>query len=111
MEKIDFELMYEAAGRATQLLKVLSNTDRLILLCKIAEGECSVSELENMLDIKQPTLSQQLTVLREEGLVKTRREGKFIYYSISSSESLAIMNTLQEQFCSTNKKPACSPSS
>ncbi|KXW55336.1 metalloregulator ArsR/SmtB family transcription factor [Ferrovum sp. PN-J185] len=108
MDKIDFGQMYEAAGRATQLLKVLSNIDRLILLCKIAEGECSVSELENSLDIKQPTLSQQLGVLREEGLVKTRRDGKFIYYSISSNESLAVMQTLQEQFCKTNHNPVCS---
>ncbi len=91
--------MHASADRACGLLKVLANPDRLVLLCRLAGGEACVSDLESSLDIRQPTLSQQLGVLREEGLVRTRREGKHIYYSIASPESVAIINALQEQFC------------
>ncbi len=96
--------MHASADRACGLLKVLANPDRLVLLCRLAGGEACVSDLEDSLDIRQPTLSQQLGVLREEGLVNTRREGKHIYYSIASPESIAIINALQEQFCNPPKK-------
>jgi DNA-binding transcriptional ArsR family regulator len=59
-----------------------------------------VGELEQLLGIVQPTLSQQLTVLREEQLVNTRREGKSIYYSVKSPQALAVIQTLYQQFCS-----------
>ena len=95
----DFAAMYASADRACGLLKVLANPDRLVLLCRLAGGECCVSDLEASLDIRQPTLSQQLAVLREEGLVSTRREGKHIYYRVTSPESIAIIHALQEQFC------------
>ena len=103
-KKLDFDAMHASADRACGLLKVLANPDRLVLLCRLAGGEACVSDLESSLDIRQPTLSQQLGVLREEGLVNTRREGKHIYYSIASPESIAIINALQEQFCSPPKK-------
>ena len=64
-----------------------------------------VGELEEALGILQPTLSQQLTVLRDEELVSTRREGKNIYYQLSSVQALALMKVLYEQFCSTEKGP------
>jgi DNA-binding transcriptional ArsR family regulator len=96
---LDFGGMYASADRACGLLKVLANPDRLVLLCRLAEGERCVSELESSLEIRQPTLSQQLGVLREEGLVATRRDGKHIYYRITSPESIAIIKALQEQFC------------
>jgi DNA-binding transcriptional ArsR family regulator len=72
---IELEAMHEAAEAAAGLLKVLANPDRLMLLCRLAQGEASVGELEAELGILQPTLSQQLTVLREEALVETRRDG------------------------------------
>lgn len=100
----DFAQLYASADRACGLLKVLANPDRLLLLCHLAEGECCVSDMEAALDIHQPTLSQQLGVLRDEGLVATRREGKHIYYELASPESMAIINTLQEQFCTPGKK-------
>jgi len=78
---------------------VLSNPDRLMLLCQLSQGEKRVGELEEILGIVQPTLSQQLTVLRDEELVTTRREGKNIYYQIASPQTLAVMNVLFEQFC------------
>lgn len=97
--KLDLQAMQSAAARACGMLKVLGNPDRLILLCQLAQGEFCVSELEAMLGIQQPTLSQQLGVLREEGLVSTRREGKQIFYKIESKEATAIMGVLYELFC------------
>ena len=76
-----------------------SNPDRLLILCRLAEGEMSVGQLEESLGIRQPTLSQQLTVLREEALVATRREGKHIHYRIDSPQALAVMQVLHQQFC------------
>jgi ArsR family transcriptional regulator len=80
-------------------MKVLANCDRLMLLCQLSQGEKCVSELEELLGIAQPTLSQQLSVLRNEELVTTRREGKNIYYQISSLEALAVMQVLYKTYC------------
>lgn len=91
--------MQAAATDACTLLKVLGNRDRLLLMCQLSQAELSVSELEEQLGIRQPTLSQQLGVLRENGLVATRREGKSIFYSIASPQALAVMAVLYEQFC------------
>lgn len=91
--------MKAAAREACGLLKVLSNPDRLLILCQLAQGEARVGELEELLGIVQPTLSQQLTVLREEDLVTTRRDGKNIHYSLASSRALAVIETLYAQFC------------
>jgi DNA-binding transcriptional ArsR family regulator len=96
---LDLETMKASASRACRLMKVLSNPDRLMLLCQLSLGEKRVGELEEILGIVQPTLSQQLTVLRDEELVNTRRDGKNIYYQIASPQALAVMNVLFEQFC------------
>ena len=101
MNDVTLELsdMRQAAGRACNLMKVLSNPDRLMILCQLSQGEKRVGELEDLLGIVQPTLSQQLTVLRDEQLVSTRRDGKNIYYSINSPQALAVIQTLYQQFC------------
>jgi ArsR family transcriptional regulator len=91
--------MRAAANQACALMRVLSNPDRLMLMCQIAQGERCVGELEELLDIRQPTLSQQLAVLREEALVETRREGKQIYYRVASDQALAVMNLLYQIYC------------
>ena len=96
---LDLDKMKASAGNACRLMKVLSNPDRLMLLCQLSQSEKRVGELEEILGILQPTLSQQLTVLREEELVTTRRDGKNIYYQIASPQALAVMNVLFEQFC------------
>ena len=96
---LDLDKMKASAGNACRMMKVLSNPDRLMLLCQLSQGEKRVGELEEILSIVQPTLSQQLTVLREEELVTTRRDGKSIYYQIASPQALAVMNVLFEQFC------------
>jgi len=105
MDEVSWELqdMQQAAGRACRLLKVLSNPDRLMILCQLSQGEMRVGELEAALGIGQPTLSQQLTVLRDEELVSTRREGKNIYYQFSSPQALALIEVLYAQFCATGK--------
>ena len=88
-----------AAGRATSLLRVLANEDRLLLLCQLAQGEKCVGELEDLLDIRQPTLSQQLGVLRTEGVVNTRRDGKRIFYSIADQQLLQMLAALYSIYC------------
>ncbi len=98
-DRIDLQQMRAAATQACALMKTLGNADRLLLLCQLTQGESCVSELEVILGIQQPTLSQQLGILREEGMVSTRRNGKQIYYSIASKEAAALMQVLYELFC------------
>ena len=96
---IDLETMHASAEDACRLMKTLANPDRLMLLCQLSQGEMSVGELEAELGILQPTLSQQLGVLREESLVETRREGKHIVYKVRSAQALAVLKVLYDQFC------------
>jgi len=99
----DINLLSAAADQAQQLLKALANRDRLLLLCQLVDGERNVGELEQQLGIIQPTLSQQLAVLRREGLVATRREGKLVYYRVASDDALAILHTLYALFCAEDE--------
>lgn len=94
-----FAQLRDSATAACRLLKVMANEDRLLLMCQLTQGERSVGELERLCGIRQPTLSQQLGVLREEGLVAARREGKYIFYSLASSEVIQIMSTLSGLYC------------
>lgn len=96
---LDITQMRGAAGTVSALLRVLANEDRLLLLCQISQGEVSVGELEARLDIRQPTLSQQLGVLRAEGLVRTRRDGKRILYTVTDAKVLALLGTLYSMYC------------
>lgn len=95
----DIASLQASAEAASRLLKALANPDRLLLLCHLVEEERNVGELEQQLGIVQPTLSQQLAVLRREGLVATRREGKQIYYRIASPAAQALLETLHKHFC------------
>lgn len=101
---VDKVAMREAAESACALMKVLSNPDRMLLLCELAEGERNVGELQDAVGVQQPTLSQQLAVLREENLVETRRDGKNIYYSIASPQAMAVLQVLYAQFCAPGGK-------
>ena len=98
-ETNNIEILRKSADLATTLMKVLANADRLLLLCQLSEGEKSVGTLESLTGIQQPTLSKQLTVLRENKVVLTRRKGKNIFYSVTSKPALAIINVLAEQLC------------
>ena len=96
---IDPEALRGAAGQAVGVLKLLANPERLLLLCQLSQGELCVSELEAQLGIRQPTLSQQLGVLRAEGVVNTRRQGKNIYYSVADAAMLDIVAVLHRLYC------------
>jgi DNA-binding transcriptional ArsR family regulator len=96
---LDLASMRAHAGEAVSMLKLLGNEDRLMLLCQMAEQERTVSELEQLTGITQPTLSQQLGVLRREGLVVTRREGKFIWYQLADARALQLMQLVHALFC------------
>lgn len=96
---MDIQQMRAAASEAAGVLRSLSHPDRLLLLCQLGQGERAVSELEELLGITQPNLSQQLGVLRAEGLVSTRREGKRIFYSIQDPRLLHLLSTLYLLYC------------
>ena len=91
--------LLENAKRASNFLKSLANENRLIILCCLAEGEKNVGELEIMLGIRQPSLSQQLARLRSDGLVETRRNSKQVYYRLASEEAQQMIGLLYEIFC------------
>ncbi len=95
----DLARLQASAEKACALLKALAHTDRLVLLCRLTQGEFCVGELETDLGIRQPSLSQQLGVLRQEGLVETRREGKHIHYRLASDDALAILQVLHARMC------------
>jgi ArsR family transcriptional regulator len=96
---VDAERLRQGAQDAVTALKLLANEDRLLLLCQLSQGETNVGELEALLGIHQPTLSQQLGVLRSVGAVGTRREGKNIYYRIADTRLLEIMSVLYRLYC------------
>jgi len=95
----DLAALQSSAEKACALLKVLAHPDRLVLLCRLAQGEFCVGDLQVDLGIQQPTLSQQLGVLRQAGLVDTRREGKNIYYRLTSEDAAAVMQVLHSRMC------------
>ncbi len=94
----DPDVMAASAQEASGFLKSLTHPHRLMILCLLDGNEQSVSELEERLGLRQPTLSQQLAKLRAEGLVETRRSGKFIYYRLASSEAKEIIGVLYRLF-------------
>jgi DNA-binding transcriptional ArsR family regulator len=94
-----FARMSEQAGSAADFLKALAHESRLMILCLLAQGEKSVGDLERLLAMRQPAVSQQLARLRTEGLVTTRREGKVIYYSLASEQARRIIGAVHDAFC------------
>jgi len=95
----DFDGMAAKAREAAGFLKALAHESRLMILCLLCEGEKSVTELEHMLALRQPTVSQQLARLRTDGLVTTRRDGKTIHYRLASEETRVIIEAVHEVFC------------
>jgi ArsR family transcriptional regulator len=96
---VDMARLRPAAEKAATLLRTLGNPDRLLLMCELSQGELCVSELAERTGIVQPSLSQQLCVLREHRLVRARREGKQVYYSIAGTQAPAVMKTLYGLYC------------
>lgn len=99
MSDADFHFDFEKVDFVAQQLKTLSNPDRLKILCVLKDGELSVQQIEALTQILQPTLSQQLTVLRKAELVTTRREGKQIFYAIREAKTLRLMHSLYQLYC------------
>lgn len=91
-------------GEAAALLKALSNESRLLILCTLAGKELSVSELNERIPLSQSALSQQLAVLRREGLVETRREAQTIYYSLAPSDASRVIDVLRELYCGSGRR-------
>lgn len=87
------------ADAATKQLKALANVNRLMILCILSEGELSVSELNEMIDLSQSALSQHLAKLRADNLVNTRRESQTIYYSLTEGVAKNIIGTLHDYYC------------
>lgn len=96
---IDMPRLRHAAEEAASLMRALGNPDRLLLLCELSQRELCVSELAERTGIGQPTLSQQLAVLREQELVATRRDGKQVHYSIADERALDVLKTLYRLYC------------
>ena len=95
----DMEKMMRNAQEASNFLKAISHEGRLMILCHLASGEKSVTELEDLLSARQAAVSQQLSRLRLEGLVKPRRDGKAIYYSLTDDRPRQIMEVVYDLFC------------
>jgi DNA-binding transcriptional ArsR family regulator len=100
----ELDRMVGNARRAADFLKALAHESRLMILCILAEGEKSVSELEDILQLRQPTVSQQLARLRADGLVSTRRDGKAIYYNLASAEARVVIGSIYDVFCKKTRK-------
>ncbi|WP_299206355.1 metalloregulator ArsR/SmtB family transcription factor [uncultured Tateyamaria sp.] len=98
----DMEKMMRNAQDASNFLKAISHEGRLMILCHLASGEKSVTELEDLLSARQAAVSQQLSRLRLEGLVKPRRDGKAIYYSLTDDRPRQIMEVVYDLFCRDN---------
>ena len=101
---LEITTMRDSAELVVGVLKSLANTDRLLILCHLAQQELNVSQIEEITDIKQPTLSQQLMMLRKSDVVTTRRDGKQIYYSIKDANLVQVLNTLYQLYCKQSYK-------
>ena len=100
----ELDRMVGNATRAANFLKALAHESRLMILCILAEGEKSVSELEDILSLRQPAVSQQLARLRYDGMVDTRRDGKTIYYSLANEDVRRVISVVYDIFCATPEK-------
>jgi len=99
LSTLDPTALQESAGKAARLLRALSNENRLLILCQLAGGEAPAGSLAPGSGLSQSALSQHLAVLREEGLVATRREGLTIWYRIADPAALKLVATLAEIYC------------
>jgi len=107
----ELEELMRNARQASDLLKALAHENRLLLLCILHERERSVGELEAILSLRQATVSQQLARLRFDGLVKTRRDGKTIYYSIANEHAREIVRLMYDMFCGSRRVGHAAPGS
>ena len=93
------ERMERTADRISGLMKVLSNQTRLLILCQLVDGEKSVGELADLLSVREQAVSQQLGLLRKDGLVRGRRDGQTVFYSVARDDVAPLMNFLHDTYC------------
>lgn len=98
--------MQDHAADAAGLMKALGNESRLMILCLLIEGERSVSDLNDIIPLSQSALSQQLARLRQQGLVKTRRESQTIFYALADGPADRVIHLLHDIYCGTADCPA-----
>ena len=103
---MNIQSMEQAAADVSQMLKLLSNQNRLLILCQLADGERSVGELARLLNVSQVTVSQQLGVLRNTGMVHSRRDAQTIYYSLSNEDIRSLIEFLYRTFCTLDNSEA-----
>lgn len=96
--ELELDKMEDNAQAASDLLKAMSNQTRLMILCQLLHGEKTAGELDSLTNLSQSALSQHLAVLREHGLVQTRRESQNIYYSIDGEKPKAVIEVLYRIF-------------
>ena len=101
---MNLKQMRETAPRVSELMKVLSNEHRLMILCQLAEGEKSVGELAELLSVRQAALSQQLALLRKDGMVRTRRQAQNVFYSLAREDVRILMGFLYETYCGIEER-------
>jgi DNA-binding transcriptional ArsR family regulator len=102
VEPEDFERLgelHDKAAHAVELLKAMANEWRLMILCQLAEGEKTVSELQSILGLSQSALSQHLAVLRRERIVAARKHAQSVTYSLTGTDAPKVMHSLHEVFC------------
>ncbi len=99
MKQIDPDKLEENAEKASSLLKSMSHPGRLMVLCHLMNGECSVSVLNQAVPLSQSALSQHLASLRNAGLVETRRESQIIHYRLKSNAVSDVLQTLYHIYC------------
>jgi DNA-binding transcriptional ArsR family regulator len=102
--KINPDKMKAQANRASRLLSAMSNDKRLMILCQLIGGECTVNQLADLLDTRQSTISQHLALLRKDGFVTPRREGQTQFYSLAGDEARSILETLYSLYCEPARK-------
>lgn len=97
--KIKLDQMHRSAVDAEEMLKALASRHRLMILCQLIDGERSVGELAEYLELRGSTVSQHLAVLRKDGLVSPRRDGQTIWYAIANPAARRLVETLYEIYC------------
>ena len=91
--------LHDMAASACELLKAMANEWRLMILCQLAEGEKTVSELQRMLGLSQSALSQHLAILRREKIVRARKHAQSVSYSLAGEKAPKVMESLHDVFC------------